>query len=440
MADIKKDYLQEYDRAAEAEKFPLVKKWMDTEPRSFFKQLREERPILVTPLCTLVSLFNDVRDVLQMPKIFTVALYKSKMGDYLMTHDDDAIHSREKPIMQAMLNRDDLPDVRRIVARNAKTILDSAEGTIEAAYHYCRAVPASLVQDYFGLDGVERKDLVDWSYWTQYDSFHNHFFNLLSEKESRYFSDKKEAVSKKFTAYMTDLILRKTVKAKAEKATGFLLLQKLHRLFGSKKYELTDDIVTRMVRASYPDALQFPIQRLGLNAGGLLIGAIETTAQAVAQVIQMFIQNPTYHVMVKKAALSEDVSAFDGMVWEALRFVPIAPFLFRRTAASYTLAKGTAHETTIPAGTNVLALTQSAMFDPYAFENPDQFLPERNWYHHFNFGFGPHECLGKYVAMVMIPEMVRQIFIRPHLQAKTSIDYKGGPFPEHYMLSWGGGA
>ena len=69
-----KDYLAEYDKAAEADKYPLVKKWMKSEPLPFFKQLREQRPVLVTPECTLVALFTDVRDVLQMPKIFTVDL------------------------------------------------------------------------------------------------------------------------------------------------------------------------------------------------------------------------------------------------------------------------------------------------------------------------------------------------------------------------------
>jgi cytochrome P450 len=46
----------------------------------------------------------------------------------------------------------------------------------------------------------------------------------------------------------------------------------------------------------------------------------------------------------------------------------------------------------------VLALTQSAMFDEKAFEDPEEFRAGRNWYHYFTFGYGAHECLGKYVA------------------------------------------
>ena len=64
-----KDYLAEYDSAATADKYPLVRRWMMTEPLPFFKQLRAHRPILVTPECVLVSRYADVTDLLQMPAI-----------------------------------------------------------------------------------------------------------------------------------------------------------------------------------------------------------------------------------------------------------------------------------------------------------------------------------------------------------------------------------
>jgi len=68
------------------------------------------------------------------------------------------------------------------------------------------------------------------------------------------------------------------------------------------------------------------------------------------------------------------------------------------------------------------------MFDDYAYDNPEQFIPDRNAYHHFNFGFASHDCLGKYIGMVMIPEMVKQVLIRKDIGSAEKIDYKGGPF------------
>ncbi len=437
-----KDYLQLYDAAAEQEKFPLVYGWMKTEPLPFFKQLREHRPVLVTPEATIITLFEDVRDTLMLPKIFTVALYKPKMADYLMAHDDDALHDREKSIMYAMLNRDDLPLVRELVAKNAAKILDDANGEIEVVENYCRGVPASIVQDYFGLDGVEAKDLKEWSFWTQYNTFHNQPFSQNSKEEYERIEKEHAKVSDKLGEYIIGLMIRKTLSVKLGEAKNKLffawnlLVKAYYWMTGRKVDKLTDNIVTRMLRASYPDQLDFGLERLGVNAGGLLIGAIETTSQAVAQSIEMILKDSDLLAKAKEAAQKKDTTEFDNIVWETLRYVPISPFVFRQAAERYTVAKGREHETIIEKDTNIIIATQSAMFDPYAYENPDEFNPDRTFYHNFIFGYGSHECLGKYVGMVMMPEMVRQVILRTNIKADGNIDYDGKPFPTFFNLSW----
>lgn len=440
-----KNYLQEYDAAAEADKYPLVQKWMKTEPLPFFKQLREERPILVTPECTLLALFTDVRDCLQMPKIFTVDLYKPKMGvtdtdeGYLMAHDDDALHYREKSIMQGMLNRDDLPRVREGIKKSAQKILADANGKLDIVDNYCRMVPAIMVQEYFGLDGIDPKKLLKWSFWNQYNTFHNQPFDLNSKEKYDHIVSEHAKCSVELVDYITVLMVRKILTVKIKDrifGMGLKALNILRALFKKKPIVPKDDIVKRMLRTSFAEQVDFPLTRIGTNAGGLLIGAVETTSQAVAQVIQYFIDRPELLVKAKAASRQEDTAAIDALVWEALRFVPISPYMFRQAAENYTIAKGTDRETTIPKGTNVLTLTQSAMFDTYANENPDEFNPDRNWYHNFNYGFASHDCLGKYVGMAMIPEMVRQIMTLDNLQAVSAMDYEDGPFPEKYELSW----
>jgi cytochrome P450 len=211
-----------------------------------------------------------------------------------------------------------------------------------------------------------------------------------------------------------------------------------------------DDMVKRMLRSKFAREVDFPVARVAVNAGGLLIGAIETTSQAVAQVIEYFLVHRRDLLdQVKTKAAATDPAAFDAMVWEALRFVPISPYMFRQASQDYSVAKGTKHETLIRKGTNVLVLSQSAMFDTYAYDKPDEFNPDRNWYHNFNFGFGEHECLGKYVGMVLIPEMVRQVVLREDLKSEGPISRKNGqrygdgpgagevgPFPEGYNLTY----
>ena len=431
------NYLAEYDAAADSQKFLLVRRWIDSEPLPFFKQLRVERPVLVTPACTLVARFADVIDVLNQQKAFSTALYvpKQSNGRYLMSHDDDALHTREKSLMQGLLNRDDLPKVRALVATLCNEILDAQTGKrIEAAYGYCRSVPAGLVQSYFGLTGMAREKLIEWSYWAQYDTFHNQPFDLRTDTERKRITDSHAKADAELSKYIEELVAHRLLVAKLGAPFHWLRLL-VRRLLG-KNDSLTDDIVGRMLRTSLPGEVGFDIERLGVNAAGLLIGAVETTARAVAQVVQYLLESPEWFARAKEAARLPDCSRFDGIVWEALRYVSPFPYTFRECAEEYTVGRGTDYATTVRPGTYLLALTQSGMFDVGAFENPDEFVPTRNWYHYFHFGFGSHECLGKYVGMVMIPEMIRQLFLRPNLEAKSRIDYRGGPFPERYELSW----
>jgi len=446
------DYLKAYDAAPREKKYPLVQGWLRTEPRSFFKQLRAERPVLKTPECTLVANFTDVRDMLQMPKVFTVDLYKPKMGvtgpddGYLMAHDDDALHYREKSLMQGLLNRDDLPRVRKMVADTAARILREAGGRIELVNQFCRMVPVYLVQNYFGLDGIDREDLIRWSYWNQYDAFNNQPFDMIPDREYSQIVEYHKQASEELVAYIAVLMARKLVRLKIMNVVYMVLtpVQKLvYRLLGMALPRRHDDMVTRMLRSKFAKEADFPLTRVGVNAGGLLIGAIETTSQAVAQVVQFFIERPELMKQAKDKARGNDTSAFDAMVWEALRFVPIRPDIFRQAACNYTIAKGTHYRTKIKTGTIVRLLTHSAMFDPYAYDNPDDFNPDRTFYHNFNFGFGEHDCLGKYVGCEMVPEMVRQAVLLDNLRSDEKISYRNdlfpdreGPFPEKYIVSW----
>jgi cytochrome P450 len=54
----------------------------------------------------------------------------------------------------------------------------------------------------------------------------------------------------------------------------------------------------------------------------------------------------------------------------------------------------------------VLALTFGAMFNPSAFPNPKQFIDERKDVTYMNYGFGLHECYGKYINTVTLTKLV----------------------------------
>jgi cytochrome P450 len=407
-------YLEQYDKASINKKFSLVRNWLDNSPLPFFEELRGERPILETEKGTLFAKFEDVVEILSLPSVFTVELYEPKMDGYLMAEDGTALHMREKSIMKTMLNRDDLPRVRSLIAEHSRKTLINSGHQIELVNNFCRTVPTHLVQKYFGLDGIAPEKLIEWSYWSQYDSFHNQPFDEVESSETIHANSTQARIE--IRDYLAELIPRRFAEIKAGTAS--------------------DDIVTRMLSTRYPDDVGFPLDRLGANIGGLLIGTVETTAQAVAQITQKILRHQDVLSHAKVAIQNNDNQAFDSIVWEALRFNPIAPYLFRISASDYTIARGTERETFIPQGTMVLPLILSAMFDPDRFPEPYKFDSQRPWYNTFHFGFGLHECLGKHIGMVMIPEMVKQILRLPGIHSDTAIDYKASPFPEFYQVSW----
>ncbi len=409
-----KDFLAELDSIDKDKQWPLIRRWLDESPLPFFKQLREKRPVLVTSECTLLATYDDVTEALNKPTIFTVSLYKPKMGDFLMTEDNTLLHHHDREVMMSLLQREDLPRIRHYVATKSKQILDQANGQIDLIESFSRTVPVSLVQDIFGLDGIQQKTLLRWSYLNQYDAFNNQHFQNFKGHEA--------------------------IEVKRKKANVWLLLYALS-LFIRKYWHILrgrpkDDTVTRMLKENSPFKKNFNLIRQAINTGGLLIGTIETTSEAVSNALNQLFKYPEHLSHAITLAKSGDTDAFDRIVWEALRAQPIAPYLMRKTSQDYVIRQGKDYETLIPKDTTVLCLITSAMFDPGAFENPDEFDPGRPYGKSFQFGFGSHECIGKMIGMEMIPEMVRQVLLRKNLKQATPADFSGGPFPEHHRFIW----
>jgi cytochrome P450 len=137
----------------------------------------------------------------------------------------------------------------------------------------------------------------------------------------------------------------------------------------------------------------------------------------------------------RAAALTDDPAAVDGFVFEALRFRPAFPYFFRTCEQDTVLGRNEPYETPIEKGTTVLALTHSAMFDPKALSHPDDFDPTRGMVNQFHFGRGLHECLGRAIGGVMVPEIVRQSLRLKGLTVGP-VDQKGGPVPESWQWHW----
>lgn len=409
-------YLDRLDALPEAGRWAQVRSWIFAEPLPFFAELRSERPVLVLPEVTCLTRFADCSAVLRRHDHFTVELYEPKQGKYFMAQDDTAAHWREKSIMKTVLDFEDLPKIRQWVAERASTLLDEAEGEIEAVSGLSRAVPIALVQEWFGMSDADPGDLKDWSYWNQQDAFWNQPFDNVTGQDQAAIIKKREKANVQLAIYLAKLIGK--------------------RYLREKLWIHADDVVSRLIRLANSGATRFSLRDVIFNVGGLLIGAVETTSHVVINALDHILSNPSIRAQATAAAKSDDVTAFDPIVFEALRFRPAFPYFFRTCRKATPFALGTPHETTVPVGTTVLAITHSAMFDPAGFPHADTFDPTRELGDTFTFGIGMHECLGRAVSRVMVPEIVRQVLRRDGIAAAARPDFKGTSVPEHWMLTY----
>lgn len=414
-------YLETLDHSPAEQRWALVQRWMEQEPQTFYAELRCKRPILALPELTLVSRFDDCMAVLQQHERFSVALYGPKQAGFWMAEDETARHWREKGVMRAVLDLEDLPRLRAFAAERAARLLTEAGGSLDAVAGLSRAVPVALVQEQFGYDQSDPAEIRAWSFWNQYDAFYNQPFHAAERRDPspEQITAERQAANARMGTYLKQLLQRRAAQLAAG-ASG----------------EGRGDPATRLLRLSQSSAVDFDLQRVARNVGGLLIGTIETTSQAVIHALAYLLADPQRQAGAVAAAQAADSRAIDGQVLEALRFHPPFPYFFRVCEQPTRLALGTAGEQEIAAGTTVLTLNHAAMFDPAGFPDPERFDPGRNQSLNFLFGHGHHQCLGRHIGAVIIPEIVRQVLLLPGLEATGPVDRGGGPFPEHYPLRW----
>jgi cytochrome P450 len=406
-------YCERIDATPEAGRWHLVKQLMAEEPFPFFAEMRERRPVLALPNVTLVYRFADCSLVMRRHDDFGVDLYKPKQGDYFMAQDDTADHWRDKSIMRAILDFERIPAIRRFVADTAQRLLAEGRGWIDLPQAVTRMVPVEVVREFFGFASAEAKDLIDWSYWNQIDAFHNQAFD--EQPDAANIVTERENAIRKVGLSIAVVVAKRAIPARLG-------------LGG-------DDPVTRLLKLSFSGALKFPIPKVILNVGGLLIGTVETTSFTACNALAELFARPEVFAEACRVAREDAPEAMDAYVYEALRFRPAFPWFFRTCHTRTELAGGTPHATWVEPGTTVLAMTHSAMHDPAAFPDPTTFDPRRSQADNFVLGYGLHECLGRPIAKPMLGEILRQILRLPGLEQAGPVLSERG-VPEHFPIRW----
>lgn len=445
------------EMAESATKLKLLKpqlrtfgKWVRANPVPTFSELLKTSPVLKLESLPIkkgpynykhkdtfvVMKYADVKEVLDNPTVFTVRNYREKMknsiGSYMLSFDATDYNTKEKPWMRRMMPREDMPMIRSMVRELVKEAIAEAQyvgtdlngrnfGRLELVNQVARKVPIRLTGRYFGFPGPSEKKMYEWSRATQDEYFHN----VLNDPHVH---EAAVVAGKEMHAYLKELIAEKQ-----RKPDG-------------------DDVLSRMVRAGVSELVSPATaedDRLRLNIIGTLVGGVETTQAAVVQSLAQLFARPEQLELARQAAMRNDVDTVAKYTWEALRFHPINPYVVRYAEKDYQLKDGT----TITKGAHVLVATHAAMLDPDAFANPLKFDINRNQDQFFHLGYGHHRCLGDYVGLVQVPEIVMAILklpnVRPAAGADGNIDFrtklkteeglfveKSTSFPERYDVEF----
>lgn len=406
-----------------------------TSPQQFFTQLRAQRPILSLkgasgrvlrkdvniPNIVLITRYADVQEILDQYSVFSVRPYSTVMdatvgSPYMLGRENSSANEEKLTMRKAFHGKNDLERVKTIVRQLAQRAIQEGakDGQIDVVKSVTRSVPLGINEEYFGFNGPSREALARWSRATQHAFFHNPFRD-----------EKVNKASVQAGAEMRDFI------------STILVPQRREEL---KNGRPSNDIVSQVLKVSHLHG-QFGLSddRIIANIIGLLVGSVETTSAAISQSLQFIMNNPGILAEAQKAAQAGNDERLAKIVWEALRFDPVNPWLGRYAEQDYVIAKGTARETFIPKGSLVLASTESAMWDEEVFPQSSSFALNRDQSKFMHLGYGYHRCLGDDVSLVMVPETIKQILLLNDLRkpkANTAIDQASGPFPESYVLAF----
>jgi cytochrome P450 len=312
-------------------------------------------------------------------------------GAFILGLDRSDQLTRERHALYAALAEVDLDALMADASARADALLAEAGRTIDGVEGYARRVAGGTAQRLFGVRGPDEATYLD----VVRAIFGHTFLNLGGDEAVR-------ARAIRASALMRDWIDAEIARRRNAEALGDDLMGALLR-----RGELDDDGVRRTL-------------------GGMMVGAVDTTATAVAKIVFMLCRDPKL-----AAKVARDVQAPDRLLgWcrDVLRRWPHNPIVLRQAAADTSLA-GVA----VARGARVIAWTQAAMFDAEAFPDPTQMRPDRPAGAYLHFGGGLHPCAGRMINDRQLPMLVGKLLARDLVRV-GAVGWAGS-FPAHLPVT-----
>lgn len=154
------------------------------------------------------------------------------------------------------------------------------------------------------------------------------------------------------------------------------------------------------------------------NLGFLFVGAIDTTAWSIGNIMEQVLQDQELQQTIRK-----DSTFIPQLVREGVRYAPSVHLVAR--IATSNLQFG---EYQIAKGDKVIVALAAANRDPTVFEQPDLFNIHRKATQSLSFGRGEHVCLGQFLSRIEMEEGIKAL-----LSASSDIQPSHQQRPEPFF-------
>jgi cytochrome P450 len=349
------------------------------DPYPIYARLRREAPVCYVPAADLwfVTRWADVVEASEDPVRFPASMPASPLdrtlgGRSVLTVDGEEHQRMRAPMEKTLRPRAVEERARAIVERIANELIDefAPRGEAELMSAFCEPLSALSLAEVIGLRGLDAPTLRRW-------------FHELATGTSNYESDPEKQRVADLSSAEIDRTLRPLFAALLERPESTMVSDMLHAEVG--------DLDERM-------AAFMPTLKLAL------IGGLQEPGHGMGSTVFGLLSHPEQEAAIRGDPARQVKAAVD----EGLRWIsPIGTQ--GRAAGPGARVAGVE----IPEGANVGLIVSSANRDEELWgPTADRFDLFRPRHAHAAFAFGPHFCVGHYLARLQVRGGVRLLFER----------------------------
>jgi cytochrome P450 len=386
-----------------------------------FAALRRHDPIVTAGPTTIVTLNEDVKEVLGDPARFTVGLYAPKMtaitGPFILGAEDTSLYDHDHAALDRAITREDMPRLAGAMYDAAHELVSArrADGEIDVVAQLADPALDRVIADYVGTPGPDTATQLRWAR----SIFEELFINVGNLRTIR---ERALAEAAQWRPHLDGLI---DARKRQLEAGG----------------DVPDDVLTRLLRYQAEGKPNLHDIAIRHNLLGTVTGWIPTLSNAFARVVEELLERRDELERAQEAARAGDRELVGAYVFEASRFRPQNFALLRYVPSDTTIAAGTDRQTTVKAGSTVFAATLSAMHDETAIDEPGEFRVDRPWSDYMLFGHGLHTCYGQQIVRAQLPALATALLDGPPIERAYGRDGMlrfEGPYPSGLTVRFAG--